>query len=123
MTTGAVILGGLVPVFAAQQRIVAVEAGDRLLGRIGVRVVAVVTVRLPDGGMEEGTFCLRLMARSTCRGFPGDGEQSVPRGAVRVMAIVASVPEDNRMVPAAFLLRVALKAQAGDLVDELVCQI
>jgi len=123
VTKGAVILGSLMSVFPAQQRFVTIEAGDGLFGRVGVRVVAVNTFRLPNGGMKEGTFCLRLMAGFTCCGFPGGSEQSGPRGTVRVVAVVALVPKNNFMVPATFVLRVALKAKAGDLVGELVFKV
>lgn len=58
----AIVLSGLMPVFAAEERIVTVEAEDRLFGRVGVWVVAFITVRFEYGWMDHRTFFLLLMA-------------------------------------------------------------
>lgn len=45
------------------------------------------------------------------------------KGAVRIVAPVTSVPEDHRTVFAVFQLRVALKTQDRDTVDEVVFKV
>jgi hypothetical protein len=57
----AIVLSGLMLVFATEERIVTVEAENRLFGWVGVWVVAFIAVGFNDGGMNHRTRLLSLV--------------------------------------------------------------
>lgn len=119
----AIVLGGLMPVFAAEQGIVTVQAFERLFGWFGVRIVAFIAFRFEQGRVDHGTGFLLLVAELTCGCFLNDGEQGWLQGTVRVVTSLTFVSKGDLVVFAILTFRVALETERRDFIGEMVFKV
>jgi hypothetical protein len=119
----AIVLGGLMPVFAAEEGIVTVQAVERLFGWVGVRIVAFIAVRFEQGRMDHRTCFLLLVAKLTCCCFLNDGEQGWLQGAVRVVTSLTFVSKGDLVVLATLPFRVALETERRNFIGEMIFKV
>jgi hypothetical protein len=118
-----VILCSLVDRLTLQAGVVAIKTGYGLFRSFRMRVVAFLTVELKDGGMNDRTCLLSLVARFTGSSLLNDGQEPRLKGAVRVVASDTFVSENHRAVFATFQFRVAFQAQGRHIVEKMVFKV
>jgi hypothetical protein len=123
VTVGTIVFCSLVHELTAQNRIVAVDTGDRLLRRIGVRVVAFVAVRFKYGGMDNGSFSLCLVTCLAGSNSLDDGHESRLQWAVRIVTPLTFISKEHFLMFALFIFRVALEAKTRGFFCEVIFKI
>jgi len=123
VAVGTTIFSSIVPILALEHRFVALKAGGRRHGSFRMGIVALVTVRFKDGGMDNGSFSLCLVTCLAGSNSLDDGHESRLQGAVRIMTPLTFISKEHFLMSALFIFRVALEAKTRGIFCEVIFKI